>query len=105
MLERYVSTRELSVDTTDVLCMRDIADEFLNGYRLHENDEEELTRRVKKLVRAYVIAAFEQHRMTLPLDDSLVQMTEADALAHALDRDWYEARRGSHDITDCPAGR
>ncbi len=87
MLERYESTRELSVDPADVICMRDIADEFLNGYRLHENDEEELTRRVKKLVRAYVIASFEQNRMMLPTDGSLVQLSEADALAHAQDRD------------------
>lgn len=104
MLERYESTRELSVDPVDVICVRDIADEFLNGYRLHENDEEELTRRVKALVRTYVIAAFEQGRMVLPLDDSLIVMTPQEALVEARSRDWYEAQRGDHSITSCPAG-
>lgn len=104
MLERYESTRELSVDPVDVVCMRDIADEFLNGYRLHENDEEELTRRVKVLVRAYIIASFEQNRMTLPADPRLIAMTPGEALANAKSRDWYEVASGSHTITKCAAG-
>lgn len=53
MLDTYESTRSLSVDPADVISMRDMADEFLSGFRLHENDEEELTRRVKCLVREY----------------------------------------------------